>query len=553
MSVARFARPRKRQLGQFFTPAAVARRIVDGLELSDGLRVLEPSFGRGVFLDALLDAAAARGVGLDLHGCEIDKALFAAYRPPPTDARMTLVRSDFFRWTPQAGTGRPPGPAAYRDRDWGYFDLIVGNPPFGGSIDRGLQDRLDAVYGLRHGEKIKKETYSFFVVKSLDLLRPNGRLAFVCSDTFLTINTMRGLRSLLMREADVSVDVLTDAFDETDHPMVVLQAVKRPSADQCVRVNGRCLPYADVRRTANLSWNLAGDTDRYFSGATLGDYLVATSGMTIGNNELFVRDVTDGRIAEPYAFEFFDDPVRVGRERERSRLKTLGPRTLKRLTAIERQGGTRRNVRVVTLSTPLTVRLPHPDYLPYNKASSAVVFEPSRHVVYWADDGDAVLTFKRNGNWYLHGVGGRKFFKRAGLTWALVAPRMHTRYLPAGSILDSGAPCAFPREHVDVDEVYFIMGWTLTDVFNAVLKTTINHTRNIQGKDLERMPYPVWVSAEAKRAVVAHVKGLIDRAEAGERFGHGGPDVRRLDAWFAWSDTQPTGPSVEPPVPTAIP
>ena len=43
------------------------------------------------------------------------------------------------------------------------YDWIIGNPPFGGTIAPDIQDNLDDLYGFRHGRKIKKETYAFFI------------------------------------------------------------------------------------------------------------------------------------------------------------------------------------------------------------------------------------------------------------------------------------------------------------------------------------------------------------------------------------------------------
>lgn len=216
MSTARFAREQRRQLGQFFTPTEVAASIVASLPSLSGLRVLEPSFGRGAFLEALLGRAKAQGEPCEIWGCELDPALYQEYvagaAEPSRVARLHLVNTDYFRWMPD-GSEPALDRRAYFARDWGGFDLIIGNPPFGGSIDPLLQDPLDAIYGLRQGLKIKKETYSFFVVKSLDLLKAGGRLLFICSDTFLTINTMRGLRHYLMEQGSTQVSELPGLFD----------------------------------------------------------------------------------------------------------------------------------------------------------------------------------------------------------------------------------------------------------------------------------------------------------------------------------------------------
>ena len=111
------------------------------------------------------------------------------------------------------------------------------------------------------------------------------------------------------------------------------------------------------------------------------------------------------------------------------------------------------------------VQLPHPDYRLYNKASGARLYAEPSHAIFWRDDGDAVLTFKKNGPWYLHGVGGAPYFGREGLTWQLVAARIKARYLPPGYVLDSGAPCAFLRPDVSNDGLlYFILAWLQTEL-----------------------------------------------------------------------------------------
>ena len=88
MSITRLSRDRKRQLGQFLTPEHVAADIVKSLNVSPTDRVLEPSFGEGAFVFALLDALterfsrdAAAGWSRDhLFGCEIDEMAYTAFR-----------------------------------------------------------------------------------------------------------------------------------------------------------------------------------------------------------------------------------------------------------------------------------------------------------------------------------------------------------------------------------------------------------------------------------------------------------------------------------------
>ncbi len=523
MSQTKTLRDKKRQLGQFLTPPAIAERLAE-LPLSRDSAVLEPSFGDGAFILPLIENFLPLYDGpiperLDqiltrnIYGVEIDPVLYGqcfhkiklrwGYCP----ARHNLVCADFFR----------TGFAA-------CFDFVIGNPPFGGTIAPDIQDKLDKELGWRGGLKIKKETYSFFIVKCLDLLKPSGHLRFICSDTFLTINTMQGLRRLLLESGAPTVTRMDEFSEETRYAMVVLDFAKTGPAP-ALTLDGSAVPRERIALTGNHSWQITGDYAPYFAGPKLGDFLIATSGMTIGNNTLFVREIKSGTICEPFAFTFIDTPITLENEVRRARLGRLSPQKRAQIAAQVCRGATRRTVRVTPRETPLELRLPHPDYRVYNKAYRALVYAPPTHAVFWKDDGDAVLTFKKNGAWYLHGVGGQKFFGLEGLTWQLISQTLNARYLPPGCILDSGAPCAFLREGVDPSELYFVLGWTLSPFCLALLKNVINHTKNIQGKDFERLPYPFWVPPEAKRQCIERVRQMVQDAQAGRVFRRGDAEL----------------------------
>jgi len=544
------------------TPPRLAADIVQSLDLSTVRRVLEPSCGEGSFVAAVLkriagESAAAteqpRDVGeTRVVGVEIDATLLGQCRQaiaPLADkaARCTceLIDGDFFRlFMDRQRIGfaeSQPNPLSEK------FDLIIGNPPFGGSFPPDIEDELDALLGNRGGLKIKKETYAFFIVACTELLRPGGRLVFICSDSLLTIPTMTGLRQYLMESGQVTLHQLAEFSAETNYPMLVLEYVHGQGGGAVGRF-GIELHDSDIKATPNLSWGITPELARLFRGPKLGDLFVASSGMTTGKNEYFVREITPGgcrhadgndaaTIAEPFEFSFHNAPVSVEYEMERARLNKLPAKKLRELRNAEDRGETERRVSIIPRQTPLTISLPHEDYRPYNKAIGRIIFTPPTHVIYWKDDGDVVLTYKRTGNWYLRGVGGQPFFGREGLTWQLVASRFVPRYLPPGYILDSGAPCAFAREGVDRSEVFFIIGWLLSPLAKDVLKTVINHTMNIQSKDFERMPYPWWVPESSKRLAVQRIVRMIDDAKAGRHWKWSELEVQELAELYGYDES----------------
>lgn len=526
MAYIKHKRDPKRQLGQFFTPSRIAEDILADWSLHEDMRVLEPGFGGGAFLLPLIDSFLRLRSGdlsavlnENVWGVELDQEVYSKTlaeierRWGRLPDRHNLILGDYLdpailthhRCCDDDLLGDAQG-----------FDLIVGNPPFGGTIALGLQDKLEQCYGRRHGCKIKRESYSLFIVKSLDLLKHNGTFEFICSDTFLTIPTMRGLRNALMLEGTSEVRRLPEFSQETNYPMVVLRHHKGSATNE-VLVDGNALRTASIRGTGNLSWQVSENHSILFSGAVLADYIVASSGMTTGKNEYFVRELDDdGGFVEPYEFEFYDDPITLMREIERARLGKISPRKREEIAAQENSGATRRNVRIRERVVPERLKMPHPDYRYYNKAQPRPIYSPPRYVIYWKDDGDVVKTFKKNGSWYLHGIGGGPFFEREGLTWRLISSRIDMRYLPPGNILDSGAPCAFLREGVAREELWFILGWCASPLATELMKSVLNHTMNIQSKDIERLPYPWWVELEDKRVAINSVRRLVEQAECGK-------------------------------------
>jgi len=520
------------------TPPELAVNIVADLELTEDSCILEPSFGEGAFLFAVIAKLLTLGHGTrqekleriftsQLYGVEIDEQLYSQtitqirhlYGNVPTN---NLKCNDFFR----------------EDFDKEQFDVIVGNPPFGGTFDREIEESIDRLYGEWKGCNLKKETYSFFMAKSLDLLKRYGILCFISSDTFLTINTMVGLRKRLVDQTLPVVKHLESFSNETQYGMVVLTAAKTGRAD-IVTVDGTDMPIEKILLTDNFSWNLNDEFCKYFEGEKLSDYIICTSGMTVGKNEYFIRELLpDGSFDEPYEFVFFDDPITLKKEIAKARLGKLSPKQRERILRQERNGAMKRNVRVVRREVPLSLHFPHPDYKLYNKSNSTIVYAPPTHIVYWKDDGDAVMTFRKNGNWYLHGVGGRKFFGREGLTWQLISTRLNMKYLPEGYILDSGAPCAFLLDGIEPDELFFIFAWTLTPLATKILKQVVNHTINIQGKDVERLPYPWWVDAATKRRILTIIKNMLAEAQDGHKFCSESKEIVELEALFAMHNAE---------------
>jgi len=502
------------------TPAALVSSVLSepNIILTRQSKILEPSLGEGAFIFGFIEKllplypnsiSRAQKVLMilerNIFGVEYDKELFGKFEKAVLDEyKIDLDRvkhnffvGDFFDYKAPV-----------------KFDYIIGNPPFGGSFNPVTEDALDKQYGQWKQWKIKKETYAFFTVACLQLLEDNGVLSFILSDTFLTISTMEGLRQFSFNQGAIDVKTLNYFSEETQYGMAVLNVSKGKHLEY-IKFNDAKIALKDIENTPNYSWKISGDYNKYFGDKRLSDYIIASSGMTVGKNELFLRKInTNNSISETYDFKVGEQKITLADEVKRARLGKISEGRRVEIIESEKVGKTRKVMDITPKAVPVKISLPNKNYRFYNKATNACYYKKPKAVIYWANDGEAVYTFKKSGPWYLHGVGGKPFFKKEGLTWNLIATSIKARYLPEGYILDSGAPVAILKPEVSKDELWFILGWINTKLATDILKVVINHTKNIQGKDIEKMPYPVWVNKANKSKAIKLVQELVSGLES---------------------------------------
>jgi tRNA1(Val) A37 N6-methylase TrmN6 len=509
-------RTKKKQLGQFMTPIDTCVEILSDIDFTINDKVLEPSFGCGNFIISIIEKfltlyegdieyKLTKILNDNIWGVELDDEMYnecllnIKIKWGFVPDKHNLVSSDYLLWENSI-----------------EFDWIIGNPPFGGTIEPKYQDILDKKYGTRSGLKIKKETYSFFMIKSIEYLKENGKLIFISSDTFLTIKTMTGLRKFLFNIGFNKIKKVVYFSEETNYPMIILSHSKSDKRNY-IELDGINILESNMNLTDNFSWFIQDELASYFKGPSLSKYILGSGGMTIGNNELFLREINqvDNTIVEKYSFEFFNDPITLDNELSRARNNKLSNNKIKEIEELQRLGKTKRNIRITEREEPIVIKLPHPDYKFYNKASNEILYTKPKNVIYWKDNGDACYTFKKNGNWYLGGVGGKLFFEKEALTWQLISSTIKARYLPEGNILDNSSPVIILKDGFDKKELLFILGWLLTSKCNYLLKSVINHTKNIQSKDIERLPYPFWVSDKDKESIIIFVKTNLNEKRKG--------------------------------------
>ena len=234
----------QKDLGQFMTPAAIARLTAERL-VADGfgktVRVLEPAAGAGILACAVCEALAACDnppATIELTLFEIDRAFEAALNQvlPALGAwlankNITLVTAlrfdDYVLTNAHALSAGLFGHGL--SGNGAQVDLIISNPPY----FKLAKDAPQAVAcaSVVHGQP---NIYGFFMAIGAASLAPEGRLAFIVPRSFASGHYFRLFRERFFSEVrPESVHVFhsrVDAFaeDEVLQENVIFVASKQP-------------------------------------------------------------------------------------------------------------------------------------------------------------------------------------------------------------------------------------------------------------------------------------------------------------------------------------
>ena len=185
------------ELGQYFTPAPVARLLAEMLEPAEGrVRVLDPGAGVGSLSAALVERAANEGwqCSLDVTAVEIDDRLLAGLESTLDDCRRAMQtadshveHSDFLTW----GARRTAPEMFEQARE--SFDLVIMNPPYGKMRTASATSERLRRLGIR-----TSNLYSAFVWLASRLLAPDGQLVAITPRSFCNGSYFKAFRQALL-------------------------------------------------------------------------------------------------------------------------------------------------------------------------------------------------------------------------------------------------------------------------------------------------------------------------------------------------------------------
>lgn len=155
--------------------------MVNLLKCDNGMSILEPCAGEGAFIDELIRIDKKLEIKTyelksDSVNVLIDK--YFEYK------NISLKHEDFLLILELNGC---------------KYDRVIANPPYGAYQTQEKRKYLKNSYPKIYA----KETYGLFLIKSMGLLKKNGRLVFIIPDTYLTLHMHEGLRKEILKNYKV--------------------------------------------------------------------------------------------------------------------------------------------------------------------------------------------------------------------------------------------------------------------------------------------------------------------------------------------------------------
>jgi tRNA1(Val) A37 N6-methylase TrmN6 len=259
-------------LGQIFTKRFLADYMVGLFSLPARSTVLDPCFGKGVFLDSLRE-----NTDYITYGYEIDKSLFDSYSALINKSDK-LCNSDFLCCSHSQ-----------------KYDGIIMNPPY---IRHEKIDDLK-FFGITKDKLREQALYAelpktanmhmYFIVKALDLLKESGELIVIFPGSWFKARSGEEFQKVIQKQSAIEkrIHVIGDAFSRTALvDVVILKLIKTNSKISF----SDCKPtYIDIEN-GFIKEKIIGAIDLAKANTvSINAYAKIRRGLTTGSNNIFVN------------------------------------------------------------------------------------------------------------------------------------------------------------------------------------------------------------------------------------------------------------------------
>lgn len=246
--------------GGYYTPLDIANFISKWVLSNGHSKILEPSCGDGVFLTAIGQQPQKSSGDVTAFELDFFEAAKASSAAETAGVSTTIINSDFLEWALDQIT----------HKEKPQFDAVVGNPPFirYQYLPEKFQLLSEAIFKTL-GCKFTKHTNAWvpFVLASLALLKPGGRLGMVLPSEIIHVLHAQSLRTQLSVECRkiVIIDPEEIWFEGTLQGAIILMLEKKKDNEPSeglglIPVQGRSFLLEDPSSVFNKVKPISGST-----------------------------------------------------------------------------------------------------------------------------------------------------------------------------------------------------------------------------------------------------------------------------------------------------
>lgn len=165
--------------GSFYTGYDIAKDFLNDLDFNSNQTILDPSCGSGSFLFNS-DANPKQIYGVDSDPIAVMLSKFNYFIKFPDADAPNIYCDDFFKW--------------YLENEDNRFDYIIGNPPYGATLD---------LTNIKSTNIISGEIYSYFIEFSCNILKKDGVLRYLLPESILNVKKHADIRNFMLDKVNL--------------------------------------------------------------------------------------------------------------------------------------------------------------------------------------------------------------------------------------------------------------------------------------------------------------------------------------------------------------
>lgn len=182
--------------GEFYTPRAITNFIVDIINPKLGEKILDPACGTGGYLTSVIDHLKKQTKNIEQRKTIQQTISGWEWKPLPyvlATTNLILHDIELPNITYRDALDKPL--SEYREKD--RVDIIIANPPFGGTVANNNENNFPANYRV-------KESADLFLILMMHLMKQGGRAGIVLPDGSLSGDSVKQrIRQKLLEDCNL--------------------------------------------------------------------------------------------------------------------------------------------------------------------------------------------------------------------------------------------------------------------------------------------------------------------------------------------------------------